>query len=223
MTKPKVVGKYVPISKFTITSQNTNQTQNQTQTQASAQVGGVHVSNMTSLGKTSAWNKTSARSGTGGSLSESVHTANVASTSGSSSNLKAFMLTPSSLTSVVVGDDLPRDVSQVSDQTLDVGNHEQDQDLDHDHSIIVPDQILNDLQPDASLQTRSFAHGVDYSKGFSSDLPSLEHKPDVCPVFLGLKQVAQEGFKIPLIQVAAAVGAVVGQCNVDGVQLMCSG
>ena len=88
---------------------------------------------------------------------------------------------------MVVGDDLPGELSQASDQTLDVGNHEQDQDLDHDHGIIVPDQILDDLQPDVSSQTRSFAHMVDYSKGFSSDLPSLEHKPDVCPVFLGFK------------------------------------
>ncbi len=49
----------------------------------------------------------------------------------------------------------------------------------------------------------------------------LVHKPDVAPVFLNFKQV--EGFKIPLIEVVAAVGKVVGDTNVDGVQPMRSG
>ncbi len=153
MTKLKVVGKYVPISKFTIASQNLNQTQsqtqNQTQTWTIAQVGSVHMSNMISLGKMSARNKASAGIGPGGSLSENAHIGNTASVSApdsnSSSNLKAFTLTPSSLTNVVTGGDLPRELSQASDGTLEVGNHDQDQDLDHDHDINVQDQILDGL------------------------------------------------------------------------------
>ncbi len=51
----------------------------------------------------------------------------------------------------------------------------------------------------------------------------LEHKPEVRPVFLGFKRVAREGYKIPLIQVVAAVGDVVSKQNVDVVQPMKSG
>ncbi len=51
----------------------------------------------------------------------------------------------------------------------------------------------------------------------------LEHKPEVWPVFLGFKRVVREGYKIPLIQVTAAVGDMVGKQNVDVVQPMKSG
>ncbi len=51
----------------------------------------------------------------------------------------------------------------------------------------------------------------------------MVHKPDIAPVFLNFKQVSREGFKIPLIEVAAVVGKVVRDTNVDGIQLMRSG
>ena len=169
-----MAGKYVPISKFAIASQNLNQSQSQnqnqtqTQTQTIAQVGEVHVSNMTSLGKMSAQNRAPAGNGTGGSLSKDAHMSTAASTSASvsgsnsSSNLKAFKLAPSSMTNVT-GGELPKEWFQASDGTLDLTNsnldcdQDQDHDPDHDQDIIVPDQISDGSQPDTSLQMRSFA------------------------------------------------------------------
>ncbi len=70
---------------------------------------------------------------------------------------------------------------------------------------------------------RTWSDVVNESERFVSNVPVMAHKPDVALVFLNFKQVSREGFKIPLIEVAAAVGKVVGDTNVDGLQLMRSG
>ncbi len=75
----------------------------------------------------------------------------------------------------------------------------------------------------SSTNTHTFTEVLDFSKGFSSTYQSVEHKPDVKPIFLGFKRVACEGSKIPLIQVATAVGNVVGLKNIDAIQPMRNG
>ncbi len=42
-------------------------------------------------------------------------------------------------------------------------------------------------------------------------------------MFLNFKQVAQEGYKIPLIQVATAIAKAIGEVNVDAIQPMQNG
>ncbi len=97
-----------------------------------------------------------------------------------------------------------------------------------------PDQVTSDsLDVVANIDdcpnaksgppTCTFAEVLDFSKGFSPIYQSVEHKPDVKPIFLGFKWVAHEGSKIPLIQVATAVGNVVGPKNVDAIQPMRNG
>ncbi len=94
-----------------------------------------------------------------------------------------------------------------------------------------PDQATSDsLDVVASLDdcpsvksgppAHTFAEVLDFSKGFSPMYQSVEHKPDVKLIFLGFKRVAYEGSKILLIQVATAVGNVVGPKNVDAIQPM---
>ena len=51
----------------------------------------------------------------------------------------------------------------------------------------------------------------------------MEHKPDVRRVFMNYKKVSFEGFHTPLIDVAIAVGKIVGDRNVDGIQPMKNG
>ena len=51
----------------------------------------------------------------------------------------------------------------------------------------------------STATTHTFAEVIDFSKGFSSTYRSVEHKPDVKPIFLGFKRVAHKGSKIPLI------------------------
>ena len=73
------------------------------------------------------------------------------------------------------------------------------------------------------VSRKNWAELVNEAECFVSDLPVLGHKPEVALIFLNFKCVAHEGYKIPLIEVAAAVGKVVGDSNVDGVQPMHSG
>ena len=53
---------------------------------------------------------------------------------------------------------------------------------------------------------------------FQSDIPMLEHKPQVSLVFINYRHVSFEGHHTPLIDVAVAVGKVVGDVNIDAVQ-----
>ena len=104
------------------------------------------------------------------------------------------------------------------DLTPDQSLHQEGCEPDH-----IQNQSTGESQTMLTSSVRSFANVVDYSKGFLPNLPSLEHEPDICPIFLGFKRIAREGSKILLIQVAAAVGVVVSQWNVDGIQSICSG
>ena len=79
------------------------------------------------------------------------------------------------------------------------------------------------LGKSSSKGTCNWSDIVNEAERFISGLPVAGHKLEVAPIFLNFKQVAREGFKIPLIEVAAAVGRVVGDINVDGIQLMQSG
>ncbi len=105
--------------------------------------------------------------------------------------------------------------------------HDQDQghvqDVDQTQSQNPSEMHEQTQEQIQSLATCTFAEVADFSKGFSPNFHILEHKPEVQPVFLGFKRVAREGYKIPLIQVAAAVGDVVGKQNIDAVQLIKSG
>ncbi len=75
----------------------------------------------------------------------------------------------------------------------------------------------------STATTCTFTEVLDFSKGFSSTYQSVEHKPDVKPIFLGFKRVTCEVSKIPLIQVAVAVGIIVGPKNMDAIQPMRNG
>ncbi len=73
-------------------------------------------------------------------------------------------------------------------------------------------------------QACSYAAVSKQNTGFTENIPSLEYKPEVCPVFLNFKQVAWEGYKIPLIQVATAIAKAIGEVNVvDVIQPMQNG
>ncbi len=120
-------------------------------------------------------------------------------------------------------------------------NQSQRQDPDHDHDhdqhqdrgqiqdqtstqSLASSEVHNQSQEQSQSQSsHTFAEVADYSKWFSPNFHMLDHKPEVRPIFLGFKRVAREGYKIPLIQVVAAVGDVVGKQNVDAVQPMRSG
>ena len=112
--------------------------------------------------------------------------------------------------------------SVVSGLTVD---QNQSLNLDHDHDhrqecageTIVP---ITAEQKEVPNGNRMWSDVVNESKHFMSNAPVMAHKPDVAPVFLNFKQVSREGFKIPLIEAAAAVGKVVRDTNVDGVQPM---
>ncbi len=78
---------------------------------------------------------------------------------------------------------------------------------------VQPDQIQG--QPQNT--PLSFAQVVADASGFHEAIPSVEHRPEVCPVFLNFKRVGREGHKIPLIQVATAVAKTVGEKNVDAI------
>ncbi len=53
---------------------------------------------------------------------------------------------------------------------------------------------------------------------FQTNVPMLEHKPQVTPVFVNYKWISFEGQKTPLIDIAVAVGKAVGNVNVDAIQ-----
>ena len=53
---------------------------------------------------------------------------------------------------------------------------------------------------------------------FQTNTPMLEHKPQVSPVFVNYKHISFEGHCTPLIDVAVAVGKVVGDINVNAIQ-----
>ncbi len=86
---------------------------------------------------------------------------------------------------------------------------------------IIPDQTKS--QPLQLQPNKTWSDIVSEAEHFVSDQPVLSHKPEVTPVFLNFKWVAREGFKIPLIEVAAVVGKVVGDAHIDGIQPMRSG
>ncbi len=69
----------------------------------------------------------------------------------------------------------------------------------------------------------SFAQVVADASRFHEAIPSVEHRPEVHPVFLNFKRVGKEGHKIPLIQVATTVAKTVGEKNVDAIQPMRNG
>ena len=73
------------------------------------------------------------------------------------------------------------------------------------------------------IPRKNWAELVNEAEHFVSDLPVLGYKPEVAPIFLNFKHIACEGYKIPLIEVASALGKVVGDSNVDGIQPMHSG
>ncbi len=50
------------------------------------------------------------------------------------------------------------------------------------------DQTMAAVAADSRSDSRSFAQVADFSKGFSAAIQSLEHKPEVKPVFLGFKE-----------------------------------
>ena len=75
----------------------------------------------------------------------------------------------------------------------------------------------------ALIPRKNWAELVNEAECFVSNLPVLGHKPEVAPIFLNFKHIAHEGYKIPLIEVAAAVGKVVSDSNVDGIQPIHSG
>ncbi len=85
--------------------------------------------------------------------------------------------------------------------------------------VLVQAQTTSQPQP----QNKTWSDIVSEAEHFVSDQPVLSHKPEVAPVFLNFKCMAREGIKIPLIEVAATVGQVVGDTHVDGVQPMHSG
>ena len=81
--------------------------------------------------------------------------------------------------------------------------------------------ILVGLQ--SGNQTQSYAAVSKQNTGFTKNMPSLEHKPEVHPVFLNFKQVAREGYKIPLVQVATAIAKAISEVNIDVIQPMQNG
>ena len=103
-------------------------------------------------------------------------------------------------------------------------DHDYDHDHDHDHEQANGQEGLREgtvpKQRGARNGDRSWSDVVNKSEHFVSNVPVMAHKPDIAPVFLNFKWVSREGFKIPLIEVAAAVGKVVRDTNVDGVQLI---
>ncbi len=196
MTKPKMVGKYVPISKFT-TSGRLNQP-----SQPSLR------STLTPLGKVPTRNPTQ-KDNSQPNLSQSDpvlrdfnvenHQAQHVASQGTSSTV--FIVQP------VLMHSTP---DQANSESLANTND-------------CPNAEPGILGSGSSTNTCTFAEVLNFSKGFSSTYQSVEHKPDVKPIFLGFKRVACEGSKIPLIQVATAVGNVVGLKNIDAIQPMRNG
>ncbi len=204
MTCPKMVGKYVPISKFTTTTLN--------------QVNDTNTpgSQMTSLGKTNSrlcMSASNTNTGTPGSqIGQPIESR--------SEVLKTFHFNPSAQIDRTEGTNMNQAQNQVHDQDQDQG-HVQDQNPTQSQDPTkMHEQTQEQIQ---SLPTHTFAEVANFSKGFSPNFHILEHKLEVQPMFLGFKRVMREGYKIPLIQVAAAIGDVVGKQNIDAVQLMKSG
>ena len=97
-------------------------------------------------------------------------------------------------------------------------------DLSVQCGVQVTDTASDQTKPQPhSQQNKTWSDIVSKAECFVSDQPVLSHKPEVAPVFLNFKRVAREGFKIPLIEVAAAIGQVVGDAHVDSIQPMLSG
>ena len=193
-----MVGKYVPISNFTTSAKTSG---NEMQMQRTA--------NMSSLGKIPSW--TNVRSEIRPEIGPDSASA------GDDHNMSIAILRDLPNSSCVDCDTQafpPLPSSQNIPETA-VGIES--------NQFKVPETSIDGVNSQSRLPssvqgTRSFAQVADFSKGFSPMIQSLEHKPDVRPVFLGFKHMAKEGFKIPLIQVAAAVGDIVGQRNVDAIQ-----
>lgn len=78
----------------------------------------------------------------------------------------------------------------------------------------------NGPSPTKDTPPRSWADlaGRDCATHFSADMLMLDHTPTVRPIFVNYKKVSFEGFRTPLIDIAAIVGHVVGDENVDAVQ-----
>ena len=89
--------------------------------------------------------------------------------------------------------------------------------------IDIADNNPENVVSDTSRSSKSWSDIVNEADCFVSDTLVLSHKPEVAPIFLNFQQVSREGFKTPLIEVAAAVGKVVGDINVDGVQPLHNG
>ncbi len=70
------------------------------------------------------------------------------------------------------------------------------------------------------IPPRSWADlaGRDCETHFSVDTLMLDHTPTVQPIFVNYKKVSFKGFRTPLIDIAATVGQVVGDENVDAIQ-----
>ena len=90
-------------------------------------------------------------------------------------------------------------------------------------NVSIDNQQSNDANANVLTPRKNWAELVNEAEWFVSDLPMLGHNPKVAPIFLNFKCIAWEGYKIPLIKVAAAVGKVVSNSNVDGIQPMHSG
>ena len=196
-----MVGKYVPISNFTTSAKTTRNDMQRT-------------ANMNSLGKIPSQanirseirpeiEPDSVCAGDGHDISATI-LRDLSDGSHVDSDTQAFPPLPSTQNNPEIAVDIEHDQSKVPESSVD--------------------GAISQSRPIPSVPgVRSFTQVADFSKGFSPMIQSLEHKPDVRPIFLGFKCIAKEGFKIPLIQVAAAVGDVVGQRNVDTIQLMRNG